>query len=253
MALLCVNVDHIATIRQARRAQEPDPAQAAVLAELAGASGITVHLREDRRHIQDRDVEVLRRLVKTKLNLEMATTEQMIHVALAVKPEMATLVPERREELTTEGGLDVHGHLEVVGGVVRILREGGIVVSLFIDPDEEQVSAAARSGADLVELHTGAYAEAREHKAQQAEMARLIRAAVLAREMGLRVNAGHGLNYVNVGPVAGITEVEELNIGHSIIARAALVGIERAVREMLAAMAGHGSHGCGEGREGRRW
>jgi pyridoxine 5-phosphate synthase len=253
MTLLCVNVDHIATIRQARRAQEPDPAQAAVLAELAGASGITVHLREDRRHIQDRDVEVLRRLVKTKLNLEMATTEQMIRVALAVKPDMATLVPERREELTTEGGLDVHGHLEVVGGVVRSLREGGIVVSLFIDPDEEQVSAAARSGADLVELHTGAYAEAREHKAQQAEMARLIRAATLAREIGLRVNAGHGLNYVNVGPVAGITEVEELNIGHSIIARAALVGMERAVREMLAAMASHCSHGSGDAREGRRW
>ena len=253
MALLCVNVDHVATIRQARRAQEPDPAQAAVLAELAGASGITVHLREDRRHIQDRDVEVLRRLVKTKLNLEMAVTAEMIRVALAMKPDMATLVPERREELTTEGGLDVHGRAEVVGQAVRLLREGGIVVSLFIDPDQDQVSAAARADADLVELHTGAYAEAKEHKAQRAEMARLIKTATLARELGLRVNAGHGLNYLNVGPVAAIQEVEELNIGHSIIARGVLVGMERAVREMLAAMTGRGFHGLGEGLEGRRW
>ena len=236
MALLCVNVDHVATIREARRAQEPDPAQAAVLAELAGASGITVHLREDRRHIQDRDVEVLRRLVKTKLNLEMAVTEEMIRVALAMKPDMTTLVPERREELTTEGGLDVHRRAEAVGRAVRALREGGIAVSLFIDPDQDQVSAAARADADLVELHTGAYAEAKEHKAQQAEMARLIKTATLARELGLRVNAGHGLNYLNVGPVAAIPEVEELNIGHSIIARGVLVGMERAVREMLAAM-----------------
>lgn len=236
MALLCVNVDHVATIREARRAQEPDPAQAAVLAELAGASGITVHLREDRRHIQDRDVEVLRRLVKTKLNLEMAVTEEMIRVALAMKPDMATLVPERREELTTEGGLDVHGRAEAVGRAVRALREGGIAVSLFIDPDQDQVSAAARADAYLVELHTGAYAEAKEHKTRQAEMARLIKTATLARELGLRVNAGHGLNYLNVGPVAAIPEVEELNIGHSIIARGVLVGMERAVREMLAAM-----------------
>jgi len=250
MIRLGVNVDHIATIRQARRAQEPDPAQAAVLAELAGASGITVHLREDRRHIQDRDVEVLRRLVKTKLNLEMATTEEMIRIALAVKPDMATLVPERREELTTEGGLDVHGHLEVAGETVRVLREGGILVSLFIDPDQDQVSAAARAGADLVELHTGAYAEARELKAQQAEMARLIKMATLARELGLRVNAGHGLTYLNVGPVAAIGEVEELNIGHSIVARGVLVGMERAVREMLAAM---DVQRAGSESRGARW
>ncbi len=247
MALLCVNVDHIATIRQARRAQEPDPAQAAVLAELAGASGITVHLREDRRHIQDRDVEVLRRLVKTKLNLEMAVTDEMVRIALALRPDMATLVPERREELTTEGGLDVHGHLGAVAKAARALQGGGIAVSLFIDPDQDQVSASARAGAELVELHTGAYAEARERKAQQAELARLIKAATLARELGLRVNAGHGLNYVNVGPVAAIPEVEELNIGHSIVARAALVGMERAVREMLAAMA------PGRAWEGRPW
>jgi pyridoxine 5-phosphate synthase len=247
MALLCVNIDHIATIRQARRAQEPDPAQAAVLAELAGASGITVHLREDRRHIQDRDVEVLRRLVKTKLNLEMAVTDEMVRIALALRPDMATLVPERREELTTEGGLDVHGHLDAVATAVRALQGGGIAVSLFIDPDQDQVSASARSGAELVELHTGAYAEARERNAQQAELARLIKAATLARELGLRVNAGHGLNYVNVGPVSAIPEVEELNIGHSIVARAALVGMERAVREMLAAM------GPGRVWEGRPW
>jgi pyridoxine 5-phosphate synthase len=244
MALLCVNVDHIATIRQARRAQEPDPVQAAMLAELAGASGITCHLREDRRHIQDRDVELLRRLVKTKLNLEMAVTEEMIRIAIALKPDMATLVPERREELTTEGGLDVRGHLDAVTRTVRTLQGEGIAVSLFIDPDPEQVSDSARAGAELVELHTGMYAEAGDRKALQNEMARLIKATTQARELGLRVNAGHGLNYRNVGPVATIPEVEELNIGHSVIARAALVGVERAVREMLAAMDSKGA-GCG--------
>ena len=250
MALLCVNVDHIATIRQARRAQEPDPVQAAMLAELAGASGITCHLREDRRHIQDRDVELLRRLVKTKLNLEMAVTEEMIRIAIALKPDMATLVPERREELTTEGGLDVRGHLDAVTRTVRTLQGEGIAVSLFIDPDPEQVSDSARAGAELVELHTGMYAEAGDRKALQNEMARLIKATTQARELGLRVNAGHGLNYRNVGPVATIPEVEELNIGHSVIARAALVGMERAVREMLAAMK---EMGAGQGGEGRPW
>ena len=250
MALLCVNVDHIATIRQARRAQEPDPVQAAMLAELAGASGITCHLREDRRHIQDRDVELLRRLVKTKLNLEMAVTEEMIRIAIALKPDMATLVPERREELTTEGGLDVRGHLDAVTRTVRTLQGEGIAVSLFIDPDPEQVSDSARAGAELVELHTGMYAEAGDRKALQNEMARLIKATARARELGLRVNAGHGLNYRNVGPVATIPEVEELNIGHSVIARAALVGMERAVREMLAAMK---EMGVGQGGEGRPW
>lgn len=250
MALLCVNVDHIATIRQARRAQEPDPVQAAMLAELAGASGITCHLREDRRHIQDRDVELLRRLVKTKLNLEMAVTEEMIRIAIGLKPDMATLVPERREELTTEGGLDVRGHLDAVTRTVRRLQGEGIAVSLFIDPDPEQVSDSARAGAELVELHTGMYAEAGDRKALQNEMARLIKATTQARKLGLRVNAGHGLNYRNVGPVATIPEVEELNIGHSVIARAALVGIERAVREMLAAMK---EMGVGQGGGGRPW
>ena len=250
MALLCVNVDHIATIRQARRAQEPDPVQAAMLAELAGASGITCHLREDRRHIQDRDVELLRRLVKTKLNLEMAVTEEMVRIAVALKPDMATLVPERREELTTEGGLDVRGHLDAVTRTVRTLQGEGIAVSLFIDPDPEQVSDSGRAGVELVELHTGMYAEAGDRKALQNEMARLIKATTQARKLGLRVNAGHGLNYRNVGPVATIPEVEELNIGHSVIARAALVGMERAVREMLAAMK---EMGAGQGREGRPW
>lgn len=233
---LCVNVDHIATIRQTRLGEEPDPVQAALLAELAGACGITVHLREDRRHIQDRDVELLRRLIKTKLNLEMAVTEEMLHIALALKPEMATLVPERREELTTEGGLDVHGHVEEIGPAVRRLREGGIAVSLFIDPEYQQVSAAARAGADFVELHTGSYAEVKGRKAQETELARLIQTATAGKELGLRVNAGHGLDYRNVGPVAAIPEVEELSIGHSIIARAVLVGLERAIREMLAAI-----------------
>jgi pyridoxine 5-phosphate synthase len=250
MALLCVNVDHIATIRQARRAQEPDPVQAAMLAELAGASGITVHLREDRRHIQDRDVELLRRLVKTKLNLEMAVSEEMIGIAIALKPDMVTLVPERREELTTEGGLDVRGHLDAVTRAVRTLQGEGIAVSLFINPDPEQVSDSARAGAELVELHTGMYAEAGDRKALQDEMARLIKATTQARKLGLRVNAGHGLNYRNVGQVATIPGVEELNIGHSVIARAALVGMERAVREMLAAMK---EMGAGQGGEGRPW
>jgi pyridoxine 5-phosphate synthase len=233
---LCVNVDHIATIRQSRRGEEPDPVQAALLAELAGASGITVHLREDRRHIQDRDVELLRRLVKTKLNLEMAVTEEMLRIALALKPEMATLVPERREELTTEGGLDVHGHVDEVSRAVRRLREGGIAVSLFIDPEHNQVTAAARAGADSVELHTGSYAEAKGRKAQEAELTRLIQSATAGRELGLGINAGHGLDYRNVGSVAAIAEVEELSIGHSIIARAVLVGLERAIREMLSVM-----------------
>lgn len=238
---LCVNVDHIATIRQARRGKEPDPVQAALLVELAGASGITVHLREDRRHIQDRDVELLRRLVKTKLNLEMAATEEMLGIALACKPEMATLVPERREELTTEGGLDVHGHIDGISLAVRRLRAGGILVSLFIDPEPHQVSAAAHAGADFIELHTGTYAEANDYKTQQTELTRLIRSATTGKGLGLRINAGHGLDYRNVGSISTIPEVEELSIGHSIIARAVLVGLERAVREMLAAMeAGHG-------------
>lgn len=230
---MAVNVDHIATIRQARGGSEPDPVAAAILAEVAGAAGIIVHLREDRRHIQDRDVRLLRAVVKTRLNLEMAATEEMVKVALEVVPEVATLVPERREELTTEGGLDVAGQEERIARVVRTLSGDGITVSLFIDALAEQVKAAKRTGVPFVEIHTGQYAEAKTESEQQATLLRIMEAARLGRGLGLRIAAGHGLNYQNVQAVAAIPEVEELNIGHSIVSRAALVGIDRAVREML--------------------
>ncbi len=230
---LAVNVDHIATIRQARGGAEPDPVTAALLAEVAGASGVIVHLREDRRHIQDRDVRLLREVVKTSLNLEMAATDEMVKIALEVLPDLATLVPERRKELTTEGGLDVAGREERVGGVVRALTQGGIKVSLFIDPVPEQVEASKRTGAPCVEIHTGRYADAGTESDRQAALLKIMEASRLGRSLGLQVAAGHGLNYRNVGPVAVIPEVEELNIGHSIVARATLVGIDRAVREML--------------------
>ena len=234
MPRLSVNIDHIATIRQARRGVEPDPVAAAVLAELAGAEGIIAHLREDRRHVQDRDLRLLRETVQTKLNLEMAATEEMQRIALEVKPDIATLVPEKREELTTEGGLEVALRIDVMKSFISRLQQGGIAVSLFIDPDDNQIAAARKSGADWVELHTGAYANAKTEKARERELAKLIEAAKLAGSLGLRVGAGHGLNYVNVRKIARIPEVEELNIGHSIISRAALVGMERAVREMKA-------------------
>ncbi len=230
---LAVNVDHIATIRQAREGSEPDPVAAAIFAEVAGASGIIVHLREDRRHIQDRDLRLLREVVKTQLNLEMAATEEMAKNALEVLPDVATLVPERRQELTTEGGLDVAGQEEWLTRVVRVLTEGGIRVSLFIDPVPDQVEASKRTGAPFVEIHTGRYAEAETEADRQAALLQIMEAARLGRDLGLRIAAGHGLTYQNVAAVAAIPEVEELNIGHSIVARAALVGIERAVREML--------------------
>lgn len=230
---LAVNVDHIATIRRARGGSEPDPVVAALLAEVAGAAGIIVHLREDRRHIQDRDVRLLREVVKTRLNLEMAATEEMVKVALEVVPDVATLVPERREELTTEGGLDVAGQEDRVTRAVRVLTAEGITVSLFIDPLAEQVKAAKRTGAPFVEIHTGQYAEAKTESEQQATLLKIMEAARFGQDLGLRIAAGHGLNYQNVQAVAAIPEVEELNIGHSIVARAALVGIDRAVREML--------------------
>lgn len=230
---LAVNVDHIATIRQARGGAEPDPVAAAMLAEVAGASGVIVHLREDRRHIQDRDVRLLREVVKTYLNLEMAATDEMVKIALDLLPDVATLVPERRQELTTEGGLDVTGQEERVAGVVRVLSEGGIKVSLFIDPVPEQVEASKRTGAQIVEIHTGTFADARTETDRQAALLKIMEAARLGRGLGLQIAAGHGLNYQNVAPVAVIPEVEELNIGHSIVARATLVGIDRAVREML--------------------
>jgi pyridoxine 5-phosphate synthase len=233
---LGVNIDHIATIRQARRTVEPDPVAAAVIAELAGADGITVHLREDRRHIQDRDVRLLRQTVRTHLNLEMAATEEMVAIALEVKPDYVTLVPERREEITTEGGLDVAGQVSRLRDVVGQLQGSGIPVSLFIDPDPTQVAAAAQVGARWVELHTGRYAEASSAAQRQVELDHLEKASQQALQLGLRVNAGHGLTYWNVGPVARIPGMEELNIGHSIISRAVLVGLDRAVREMRQAM-----------------
>jgi len=229
---LSVNIDHIATIRQARKGVEPDPVAAAVIAELAGAEGVIAHLREDRRHVQDRDLRLLRETVRTKLNLEMAATDEMRRIALEVKPDFATLVPEKREELTTEGGLEVASRIDYMKSYVGRLREGGIVVSLFVDPDPGQIAAARKSGADWVEIHTGAYANAKAEREQEREFQKIAEGAKLAASLGLRVGAGHGLNYINVRRIARIPEVEELNIGHSIIARAALMGIDRAVREM---------------------
>ncbi|HIK44597.1 MAG TPA: pyridoxine 5'-phosphate synthase [Leptolyngbyaceae cyanobacterium M65_K2018_010] len=232
MPTLGVNIDHIATLRQARRTVEPDPVAAAVLAELAGADGITVHLREDRRHIQDRDVRLLRQTVRTHLNLEMAATDEMVAIALEIKPDYVTLVPERREEVTTEGGLDVSGQADRLKQVVATLQGSGIPVSLFIDADSPQIEAAAHTQAKFIELHTGPYAEAHSEGDRQRELSILAQGTALALDLGLRVNAGHGLTYWNTAPVARIAGMEELNIGHSIISRAALVGLERAVREM---------------------
>ncbi|HET6575354.1 MAG TPA: pyridoxine 5'-phosphate synthase [Fimbriiglobus sp.] len=231
MIRLGVNIDHIATVRQARRAKEPDPVAAAVLAVLGGADGITVHLREDRRHIQDRDVRVLRDTVSARLNLELAATDEIIGIALEVKPDEATLVPEKREELTTEGGLDVIAHTDPVRSAVERLKGAGIHVSLFIDPDIEQVDVAKALGADAVEFQTASYSEAA-GAAIEAELAKLTTATTHARGRGLHVHMGHGLNYQNVKPIVRIAGVEELNIGHSIVSRAVLVGLERAVREM---------------------
>ena len=233
MASLGVNIDHIANVRQARRTVEPDPVTYALLAELGGADGITVHLREDRRHIQDRDVELLRATVRSRLNLEMAATPEMEAIALRVRPDMVTLVPEKRQEVTTEGGLDVAGQQGALGAMVARLQDAGIAVSLFVDADTPQLEASAATGACWVELHTGTYAEA-SWREQPRELARLCEGSFIARSLGLRVNAGHGLTYQNVEPVAAIEGMEELNIGHTIVARALAVGLEQAVREMKA-------------------
>jgi pyridoxine 5-phosphate synthase len=233
MQRLGVNVDHIATLRQARRASYPDPVAAAMLAELAGAGQITVHLREDRRHIQDRDLKILRGICQTLLNLEMAATQEMVKVAYEVRPDVATLVPERREELTTEGGLDVAGQFETLRKVVRTLQDAEISVSLFIDPELDQVRSSHKCAANRVELHTGRYCEARRVPDRARELNRIIDAAKTASKLGMGVAAGHGLNYANVRPIAAIREIDELNIGHAIVARAVLVGFERAVSEML--------------------
>lgn len=230
---LALNIDHIATIRQARKADEPDPVVAASLAELAGAQGITVHLRGDRRHIQERDVELLRRTVATHLNIEMAATREMVRIAQGHKPDQVTLVPERREELTTEGGLDVILHAGSIEGVVRELRDAGMDVSVFVDPDLEQIRACHKLGVTTIELNTGKYADHWRSARRGDELEKISNAARGARKIGLRVLAGHGLTYRNIDAIARIAEIEELNIGHSIIARAALVGIERAVREMI--------------------
>jgi pyridoxine 5-phosphate synthase len=231
MIRLGVNVDHVATVRQARRADVPDPVEAALLAEKAGADGITVHLREDRRHIQERDVKLLRERAKTKLNLEMAATPAMVAWAETLRPDDACLVPEKREELTTEGGLNVLANREKVQQAVRRLQDRGIQVSLFIDPVREQIEASKEIGARAVEIHTGTYCNAA-GSARQRELEAIGAAAALARHLGLEVHAGHGLDYDNVLSIARIAEIVELNIGHSIIARAVLVGIEQAVREM---------------------
>ena len=238
MIRLGVNIDHVATVRQARRTYEPDPVTAAALATLAGADGITVHLREDRRHIQDRDVVLLRQTVHTRLNLEMCTSDELVAFALSVKPDEATLVPEKRQELTTEGGLDVIGQASEVRAATQKLKAAGIQVALFINADLEQVDMVKDVGADAIEFHTGTYADAKgEHQAD--ELAKLRAAAHHAVGLGLHVHMGHGLNYHNVGPVVRIPGVEELNIGHSIISRAVLVGLERAVKDMKQAMAEH--------------
>lgn len=238
MPTLGVNIDHVATIRQARRTVEPDPIAAAVLAELAGAEGITVHLREDRRHMQDRDVRLLRETVRTHLNLEMAATDEMVKIALAIKPDYVTLVPERREEVTTEGGLDIAGPIDRMTKVVDKLQSAGIPVSLFIDADETQIQAAAKSKAKFIELHTGQYAEAKNEDDRAAQLHVLKLGCEIATSLNLRINAGHGLTYWNVYPVGQLPGMEELNIGHTIISRAVLVGLERAVREMKLAIAG---------------
>lgn len=230
--LLGVNVDHIATLRQARGTNYPDPVYAASVAEHAGADGITVHLREDRRHIQDRDIEVLAQTLHTRMNLEMAVTDEMLDIACKIKPVFCCLVPEKREELTTEGGLDVVGQLDKITEAVRKLHESGIQASLFIDADKAQIDAAVKSNAPYVEIHTGHYADAKNETVQQQELQRLIGGIKYAHAQGLKVNAGHGLNYFNVKPIAAIEEIIELNIGHAIIARSAIDGLDKAIRDM---------------------
>jgi pyridoxine 5-phosphate synthase len=233
MARLAVNVDHIATIREARGIEQPDPVQAAGMAELAGADGIICHLREDRRHIHDRDLRLLRRTVKTRLNMEMAAVDEMIEIAREVGPDLITLVPERRQELTTEGGLDVLADPDRYRKVVERVREKGILVSFFVDPEPAQIEAARSAGGDIVEIHTGHYAEARPDKEAEERFGRIARAVESAADMDLRVSAGHGLDYINVKRFRTLPRIEEYSIGHSIVSRAVLVGMERAVREMI--------------------
>jgi len=232
MIALHINIDHVATVRQARQISEPDPVTVAGLVELAGADGITIHLREDRRHIIDRDVRILRQTVQTRLNLEMAATEEMFGFALEIGPDIVTLVPEKREEITTEGGLDVTGASKIMSNGIKQIRDAGIRVSLFIDPEEDQIKASREIGADDVELHTGCYANAKNSAEIDKEFQRLVLGAETANQQKIQVNAGHGLNYINTGRICGLTHLRELNIGHSIVSRAIFVGISQAVREM---------------------
>ncbi|WP_217532780.1 pyridoxine 5'-phosphate synthase [Vibrio metschnikovii] len=234
--LLGVNIDHVATLRNARGTRYPDPVHAAEIAERAGADGITIHLREDRRHIQDRDVRILRETLQTRMNLEMAVTDEMLEIALNTQPEFVCLVPEKREELTTEGGLDVLGQLEKVKAATEKLTAAGIKVSLFIDADREQIDAAKACGAPFIELHTGHYAEASNETDQQNELKKIAAAAAYASDLGITVNAGHGLTYHNVAAIAAIPEIYELNIGHAIVGRAVFDGLSKAVADMKAIM-----------------
>lgn len=229
---LGVNIDHIATVREARKTTEPDPVSAALIAEMAGADGITVHLRGDRRHIQERDVRMLREIIKTRLNVEMAATAETIKLITTIKPDTITLVPERREEITTEGGLDVALNASILGRSVATLQESGIAVSLFVDPDLDQIKACQKTGAKKVEINTGKFADSKTEEMQETELEKIRHAAQLAKRFGFQVLAGHGLTYHNVSRIVAIDEIIELNIGHNIIARAALVGLDRAVREM---------------------
>ncbi|ELF6906908.1 pyridoxine 5'-phosphate synthase [Vibrio cholerae] len=233
---LGVNIDHVATLRNARGTQYPDPVHAAEIAERAGADGITIHLREDRRHITDRDVRILRETLQTRMNLEMAVTDEMVEIALQTQPEYVCLVPEKREELTTEGGLDVLGQLERVKAATEKLTAAGIKVSLFIDADREQIDAAKACGAPFIELHTGHYSDAKSDVDQQKELKKIAAAAAYAHDLGITVNAGHGLTYHNVAAIAAIPEIYELNIGHAIIGRAVFDGLAKAVADMKAIM-----------------
>ena len=233
MKRLSVNVDHIATLRQVRRAKEPDPVAAAILAELGGAEGITVHLRKDRRHTQERDLEILRATIQTKLNLEIGTSEEVVKIALKIKPGLVTLVPEKEEEITTQGGMDLSGNDARLQEVISLLHDRGIPVSLFINPTSSSVKKAHKYGSDIIELHTGLYAETENELEMATELEKIAGAAALARKLGLGVNGGHGLNYQNVKKVCLIEEIEEFSIGHSIIARACLVGLKEAVAEMI--------------------
>lgn len=236
MPKLGVNIDHVATVREARKTIEPDPVAAAIICELAGAHSIVCHLREDRRHINDRDLKILKGVVQTRLNLEMCIHKQIVDIALEVRPDQATLVPERRQEITTEGGLNLLAGTDKIENAIKRLQGRGIMVSLFIDPDKRQIKAAKKLGAKFIELHTGAYANSKNELQTKVRLQNLTSCAKFAQELGLGVNAGHGLTYRNVKPVAQIPGIQELNIGHSVVSRAVLVGLDRAVQEMLELM-----------------